>query len=295
MEYLVMETFESYAVLLSNDGQFVKAANLNYEVGQTVTDPVLMRELYEEEPKVKAFRGKKVLTYGSIIAAAALFILFFIGLGSRYREQQLLAESSIYIAINPEVRMDLNRNGDVIGVEGLNPDGRDLILDYEIDNPDHIVVAQNLLDRAINKGYLEEGGRVHFSIDASAEEVRALGLELRTTMTDYLEDRLSVTIEITDYNNPPEPEPEPEPETEPEPEPEPETDSEHRYITLERAKEIALEYVGLSGASVEYDDAEFDIDDGLPLYEIEFEYLDVDYEFLIHAETGQILEFERDD
>lgn len=44
MKYIVMETFTSYAVLLDEEGRFVKAANLNYEVGQTVKKPVLMRD-----------------------------------------------------------------------------------------------------------------------------------------------------------------------------------------------------------------------------------------------------------
>lgn len=300
MNYLVMETFESYAVLLSDDGQFVKAANLNYEVGQTVTDPILMREFYEkEEQKVRKFTAKKVLTYTSTIAAAALLILFFIGIGSRYQEQQLTTESSIYLAINPEVRVDLNKKGEVVGIEGLNPDGLDLLDGYEVDSPDRIQVTQELLDRAMDMGYLEDGGHIHFSIDASTEAFKEYGVELRSTITEYMDGRLSVTIEITDYNNPPpvepDPEPEPEPEPDPEPEPEPEPDPAPSYISLERAKEIAKSHAGLSGASVDYDDEDFDIEDGVPVYEIEFEYNDVDYEFVIHAISGQVLEYDRDD
>ena len=44
MSYLVMECRRSYAVLLDQEGRFVKAANLRYEVGQTVLDPVLLEE-----------------------------------------------------------------------------------------------------------------------------------------------------------------------------------------------------------------------------------------------------------
>ena len=48
MSYLVMETKRSYAVLLDQEGRFLKAANLHYQVGQTVTDPVLLREKSEK-------------------------------------------------------------------------------------------------------------------------------------------------------------------------------------------------------------------------------------------------------
>ena len=44
MKYIVMECHPSYAVLLDEEGRFVKAANLHYETGQTVCEPVLMRE-----------------------------------------------------------------------------------------------------------------------------------------------------------------------------------------------------------------------------------------------------------
>ena len=44
MSYIVMECHSSYAILLDEEGRFLKAANLHYEVGQTVYDPVLMRD-----------------------------------------------------------------------------------------------------------------------------------------------------------------------------------------------------------------------------------------------------------
>ena len=54
MSYLVMECRRSYAVLLDQEGRFVKAANLRYEVGQTVFDPVLLEE---PAPKLKLLPG----------------------------------------------------------------------------------------------------------------------------------------------------------------------------------------------------------------------------------------------
>ena len=35
MNYLVMETHPAYAVLLDEEGRFLKAANLRYQVGDT--------------------------------------------------------------------------------------------------------------------------------------------------------------------------------------------------------------------------------------------------------------------
>ena len=71
MSYLVMECHPGYAVLLDEDGRFLKAANLRYEIGQTVYDPVLMKETPER-------RRHTVRWISSGIAAiAACFLLFF--------------------------------------------------------------------------------------------------------------------------------------------------------------------------------------------------------------------------
>lgn len=68
---------------------------------------------------------------------------------------------------------------------------------------------------------------------------------------------------------------------------------ETNYIGIERAKEIALETVG-AGRVVK---AEFDMDDGVPVYEIEIVAGAWEHELEIHAVTGSVLknEVELDD
>ena len=46
MNYLVMECHSGYAVVLAENGRFLKVANINYEVGQKV--PYVL-ELKEQE------------------------------------------------------------------------------------------------------------------------------------------------------------------------------------------------------------------------------------------------------
>lgn len=62
------------------------------------------------------------------------------------------------------------------------------------------------------------------------------------------------------------------------------------YIGLKKAKQIALDNV--PGAAVVK--AEFDTDDGVPVYEIELIKGRYEYEFKIHAKTGAVLEQEKD-
>ena len=75
MEYLVMETFNTYAVLLDSEGRFVKTANPGYEIGETVTTPVIMRDKPLEKVSGLSKINKRVVA--SIVAIAAMVALFF--------------------------------------------------------------------------------------------------------------------------------------------------------------------------------------------------------------------------
>lgn len=66
--------------------------------------------------------------------------------------------------------------------------------------------------------------------------------------------------------------------------------SSSKYIGLKKAKQIALDSV--PGATVVK--AELDTDDGNPVYEIELVKGNYEYEFKIHAQTGVILEQDKD-
>lgn len=66
-------------------------------------------------------------------------------------------------------------------------------------------------------------------------------------------------------------------------------------ITLEQAKEIALNHAGQSASAVYFDKAELDYDDGIQKYELEFVSGNTEYDYEIDAVTGAILEYDRDD
>ena len=66
-------------------------------------------------------------------------------------------------------------------------------------------------------------------------------------------------------------------------------------LTVEQAKAIALEHGGFRAEEVRFLRAEYDIDDRVPQYDIEFDVGRWEYEYEIHAETGKILSWEKDD
>lgn len=310
MNYLVMECHTSYAVLLDEEGRFVKSANLNYEIGQTVRNPVLMRDKPLEKIKVKRKFPTKIVS--TVLAIAAIFALF---LGGNYYQNNFLPYSSIFMAINPEVEMVLNRNGQVLEVSGVNEDGVALLEGYEPPSEDKVEVANDLVDRAIEMGFLAEGGRVSIAIETPDQVLfEQYGVELR----NELDGRISITIEITDLENrrpagetetPPEdqepspvpesepepaPAPEPEPEPAPAPAPAPEAPAPPQMISLAEAKQIAFNHAGVNGANAEFDEEDLETDDGITYYDLEFDIGEDEYQYEINAYTGEIIDYDID-
>lgn len=192
MKYMVMECHLSYAVVLDEDGRFLNVANRHYEVGQTVTDVVKMQDSL---PVIKDKPKTHYKWIGSIAAMAACLVLIVtavlqFGTSTPY--------GSVYMTINPEVRIDVNKNDVVIAVEGLNEDGKTLIEDYSYKKKDLDLVMDELIDLAIKMGYLHEGGQITLTLDADSNEwvVKKSG-SLESHLNEHLTDKLSVTIEIT--------------------------------------------------------------------------------------------------
>ena len=65
-------------------------------------------------------------------------------------------------------------------------------------------------------------------------------------------------------------------------------------ITQTQAENIALEFAGFSSTQVNRLRTEYEIDDGIPQYNVEFHEGDWEYEFEIDAKTGKILSYDKD-
>lgn len=193
MKYIVMECYPSYAVLLDENGSFYKAANLHYEIGQIIENPVLMKQT-----SLKQHRTIKWISSG-IVAIAACFIMVF---GFIYYQNYMATYSSIFLSINPSIQMDLNKHGTVVGLTGTNEDGVALVEGYDCKGKDKVTVTDELIKRAIDMGFLSEGGRVSFSIDTPDEVLfQEYGVELRSNVAQYLDGKMTVTIEIFNYKD----------------------------------------------------------------------------------------------
>ena len=191
MNYLVMEVHPAYAVVLDEEGRFLKTANLHYQVGDTVQDVVELRRPQEKRPALwKPLSGLAGL-------AACLCLVFF-----GYYQPNFTPYGALRIQINPDVELTLSRTDRVLELEGLNEDGRALIEGYDYHGKDREDVTGALVERAIDQGYLSGGETVSITVTSSDADWQA---REEQEARDDLEERYGETIVIQIGSAPTEP------------------------------------------------------------------------------------------
>ena len=185
MTYLIMECAAGYAVALDENGRFLKVPNLGYEVGQRVDDVVVFEGGPYGEAEVLPFgeyrarrtRGRRL----ALVAAAACLVMAVVSGAVVWR----LPVGTVYMAINPEVSMEVNRLDRVVSLEGENEDGDALVEGFGYYGRTVDEVSDDLADRAEEQGYLEDGGTIELSVESDDEEWKVA-----------TEDRLVVELEV---------------------------------------------------------------------------------------------------
>ena len=72
------------------------------------------------------------------------------------------------------------------------------------------------------------------------------------------------------------------------------TASDKAYIGVEKATSIALTHANVAAADAKITEAKLDTEDGVMVYEIEFRANGMEYEYDIHAVSGEVVKFETD-
>ena len=65
-------------------------------------------------------------------------------------------------------------------------------------------------------------------------------------------------------------------------------------ISADEAKEIALAHASVAASEAAYIKVDTDYDDGRLIYEVEFVVKSIEYEYEIDADSGNILDFDRE-
>lgn len=196
MKYLVMETHTSYAVVLDEKGNFFIAANLGYEVGQKVEQPEILHDTLSPERKKSSF-SKRIMSV--VAAAAACFVLVF-GINSYMLNAAVYG--SVYMTINPEVKIDLNKKERVVDVIGLNKDGELLAAAQDYKGLTASEACAMLTDYAMQQGLLSDGGAVLFEVDAEDKGFfNTVGTSIRINVGKIIENKVDADLYVADYKD----------------------------------------------------------------------------------------------
>lgn len=193
---LVVEIDGGRAVLLAEDGGFYTVdGQPGWEVGMELDADCLELALPEREeaPEEKTPAQGRVVTLRRIkkwVIAAAACIVLFLGVQQGY-QMLTTAAASVEIAINPVVRIELNRLGRVIGLVGVNEDGKALVRQVEAASADASQAMRLILNQAIADGYFsEEGKDILISVaGATAQKTEQLEKDMTDTANQVFAER----------------------------------------------------------------------------------------------------------
>ena len=184
MTYLVMECHPSYAIVLDNEGRMIKAANLGYQEGQVVGEIIA-----RQAPKAP------ILFRLAPLAAAACLCLAVLG-GGAYGAYGM-PYGTVEVRINPDVKMSVSYMDRVVGLEGVNEDGKKLIdqVSYKGRNSEYMTGI--LVERAMEMGYLTEGGTIYVAASGGSERWKAKRADaIRTGLDTLLKDGMPVEVHV---------------------------------------------------------------------------------------------------
>ena len=185
MKYLIMKVKRSYAIALTEDDTFYVVANRNYQVGQYVVDPIIMKEYVEKTERSVFSLYKKGLALGLGLATA--FVMVF-GYGS-YLDTVV---GSYVIHADSIVEIAVNRSGLVDGIVAKNVQGERLLEGYDFNNKTKEVVTRELIERARKFGYINN--QLDISVNSDSKYYQQLKDELYKIIIDFEDDDFDFEI-----------------------------------------------------------------------------------------------------
>ena len=184
------------------------------------------------------------------------------------------AVGSILLSVNPEIEVAYDAQGKVVEVEGVNDDGRSVVGGYDgYEGRDTGAVMGELVYEISDDGYFDGGinGRERNIVLKMADGSSAPSDDFMEQVADSVRTAASgcgltssaYALDQDDLDD-------------------------SGLIGIEAAKEIVLGQLDIDPASASFRDHEYELDDGV--YELEFVYEGVEYDYEVDARTGKVLE-----
>lgn len=195
---------------------------------------------------------------------------------------------TLILSVNPEIEINYDSQGNVTSVQGVNDDGKEIVEGYlGYEGKDCETVLDDLIRKINEAGYFSDtvdGNQKNIVLQLAAGSLIPEDdfLENISGSTRKVIDRLSLTNKILTVD-----EDDHDPDYAKDGKPSP-------YISLAKAKEIALAQANVKVSDAVFEDKEFDHDDGKAVFELEFKANGYEYEYDIDAVSGKVIRAEHD-
>ena len=227
-------------------------------------------------------RGKlsaKTVIVIALVMAAFLALGVFIGSFAMRKN----SNGTLILSVNPRIRIDYDENGLVTAVSGKNTDGIEIVNNAGALEGLECAEAVQILIREIHSaGYFideidGERRNVYLKVEKgsfvpSKSFVEDISLGVERTVEELNVNTDLITIESGDYGNP--------------------LLGQGKYISLDKAKEIAVSHAQVSAESARFTEVDLDVERKYAVYELEFVSEGVKYEYEIDAESGKVVKYE---
>ena len=197
MKYLVMECHNGYAVLMDEQSRFVNAANLHYEVGQTVTEPILL----DIADKSKT-GGRRIIMRAVKVAATAACLTVVTVAGFSFfgkDKAQPAPHSVVFVSAAAEIEMELDDTGSVVRLKSRSERGNEIIDKYIESHgttSDKTDTANALLETQLENGSISTGDTVDVLVPADDESDKEYKSELEDKAS-----KLDINVNIKKKDN----------------------------------------------------------------------------------------------
>lgn len=186
MKYMIMECHKGYAVALDEEGRFLRVANMHYEIGQQVEEVTVYKD------KTIVPMRQRLISYASVVVC-----MLCVMIGSL--QLFVISYGNVHLRINPEIDLSVNRLCYITKLEGVNQDGRLLLEGYSYRGKKVEQVLNELTEKAMEDGYLAEGGSVYVDVDSVHVRWKQKHLDgLAKSMSEHFENKIQILSNTTE-------------------------------------------------------------------------------------------------
>jgi len=185
MKAIVMEVNDKNIIIMKSNGEFAKIrTNKEFKVGDEIDSSLFEKHLILSN----LFNTSKVMIMRITSVAAALILIFGMAYGAYSYN---VPYSYISIDINPSIEIIVNRYDRIIGLEGIDDDGK--IIAGGLSSYKHTLInkgIQDIINSAVQEGYInkEKDNTVFMTLSSKDHnKMDQLDKILETTVSEQIQ------------------------------------------------------------------------------------------------------------